>query len=109
MMCSVFSKLYFSKINSILHTPFPHILITKPVHLVSPDAAELILPNYGTVPKNLLRFKYQIQVGKPHTIKVLSTVIAETNVAYSLSLDITSGCRSIHTELDRKPFMKLFF
>lgn len=107
--CSVISKLYFSKINSILHTPLPHILITKPVHLVSPDAAESILSNYGIVPKNLLRSKYQIQVRNPHTIKVLSIVMAETNVAYSLSLNITSGCRSIHTELYRKPFTKLFF
>lgn len=109
MKCSVISKLYFSKINRILHTLLPHILITKPAHLVSPDAAEPILPNYGIVPKNLLRFEYHIQVGNPHTIKALSIAIAETNVAYSLSLDITSSCRSIHTELYRKPFMKLFF
>lgn len=109
MTCSIISKLYFSKINSILHTPLPHILITKPVHLESSDAAEPILPNYGIVPKNLFRSKYQVQVGKPHTTKVLSIVIAETSVAYSLSLDITSCCRSIHTELYRKPLMKLFF
>lgn len=77
MMCSITSKLYFSNINSILHIPLPHILITKPVHLLNLNAAEPILPNHVIVPKNLLRSNHQVRVGKPPTttIKVLSIVI----------------------------------
>lgn len=100
MMCSIIPRLYFSKINSILHIPLPHILITKPLHLVISNAAEPILPSYGIVPRNLLRSNYQVQVGKKkaknNTIKVLDikefSQWAEINVAYSLSLDIASCC-----------------
>lgn len=64
MMCSIIPRLYFSKINSILHIPLPHILITKPLHLVISNAAEPILPSYGIVPRNLLRSNYQAQIEK---------------------------------------------